>query len=465
MKREEMDFEKLLAVLAQPKEELPPLENAEMKRIEIPYITKEKKVEIRPVRLFLPKDADRPVPLVFVAHYEMGEDSLELRAYLEKGWAVSSVADFDNKYNGQLADDDLVFNNAAFYTLRHLPEIDPKRIGVVGGSAGGYMALMLNALQHGICCSIANCPVTNIYFNFYLYFNEANRLNQKAMQELVQAERVDYREDPVGYMRSLSKLPLPILGAVSGMFQPILDHFPDKHDLERWEAFSPTALAEWFCNPLMVNHFTSDALVPLDQVSRRYSYEKPGDSLPEDFKFRLPKDLPGKLGYSLEERLPAEETRVECIPALDSDEDGILPYDADKRFNINIFDEGPIEGYASHRIQPGTGRADDTPYLEEMFKRTSARTNVLTPEKLRMLLERYQGRSVQLPAHEGIDDHVYGSLAVYRKEVVELIGNWLTDNSDEALEAVFEETLAQEADPTSRIELQNTMTAVKRQIG
>src|SRR5690625_5271894 len=149
MKKRKMDFEKLLATLAQPKEAPAPLEDVGKRQIVIPYISKKKKVEMRPIRLFLPSKASTPMPLVYVAHYEMGEDATELRAYLEKGWAVCSVTAFDNKYNGQLTDDDLVFNNAALYTLRNLPEIDRMRIAVVGGSAGGYMSLMLNALQLG----------------------------------------------------------------------------------------------------------------------------------------------------------------------------------------------------------------------------------------------------------------------------------------------------------------------------
>ncbi|SDD54027.1 Acetyl xylan esterase (AXE1) [Paenibacillus sp. CF095] len=451
---------KVLAMLAQPKEAPPPLENVEKKRLEIPYITKEKKVERRPVRLIMPKGATCPMPLIFVPHYEMGEDAMELRAYLQKGWAVASAVEFDNKYNAQLTDDDLVFNNAALYTLRNLPEIDRKRIAVVGGSAGGYMSLMLNALQLGICCSIANCPITNVYFNFYRYFVEANQLNQKAIEEMSKANgQVEDKKDrqPLDVMKSVMGLPLPFLAGLSRLFLPILQNFPNSNDMTRWEAFSPVALAETFCNPIVISHFTSDVLVPVDQVSKRFTYAEPGDSLPVNFSSRLPEDIIGKLGCSLEERLPEGETRIECIPALEANEDGILPYAADKRFNLNIYDEGPVEGYGSHRIQPGTGRIDDTPYLEEMLSITAAKTNVLTVEKLRLLLERYQGKSVQLPTHEGVDDEVYGSLNIYRKEVFEELSEWKKDNGADAWRAVGKELLNTQVDATYQEELQNLM--------
>jgi len=457
-----MDIEKILAMLAQPKEAPAPLENVERRRIEIPYITKENKVEQRPVRLFLPEGAAGPMPLIYVPHYEMGEDAGELREYLKKGWVVASVAEFENKYNGQLTDDDLVFNNAALYTLRALPEIDKARIAVVGGSAGGYMTLMLNALQLGVCCSIANSPIANVYFNFYRYFQEAGQLNLQALEKLSgeQGDTDDTEKkekQPIDVMKSLMGVPIPFLAGVSGLFMPILQNFPDLEDVERWEAFSPVALAELFCSPVMINHFTSDVLVPVDQISKRFTYDKPGDSLPDDFNARLPENCAGKLGYSLEERLPREETRVACIPVVDADEDSILPFAADKRFNLNIYDEGPVEGYGSHRVQMGTGRNDDTPYLEEMLSRTAAETNVLTPEKLRSFLERYQGKSVQLPAHVGIDDGVYGSLEIYRKEICEELADWKQDNGSKALEEVFNSVLRAEEDAVCRKELLNTM--------
>ncbi len=53
---------------------------------------------------------------------------------------------FKGEYNGVLETDDLVFNNAALYTLRNLDGIDKQRIAIVGGSAGGYTTLMLNGL-------------------------------------------------------------------------------------------------------------------------------------------------------------------------------------------------------------------------------------------------------------------------------------------------------------------------------
>lgn len=441
MANEKMDFSKVLAVLSQPRQVPPPLENVERRRLEIPYITKDGTVDTRIARLILPSRASAPCPLIFVPHYEMGEDAAELRAYLNEGWAVACPAEVPQSANGGLTDDDLVFNNAALFTVRRLQEIDGNRVALVGGSAGGYMTLMLNALQLGICGAVANSPITNVYFNFYQYFPYANSLNLAALAKLktgTEQTPSDAKPDPLALMKALSSLPIPFLAAVGGSFQPIMANFPDPEDSSRWEAFSPVALAEWFSNPIMINHSTSDVLVPIDQITRKFTYEKPGDSLPESFSLRMPENYPGKLRYSMEERLPAEETDVVRLVIDDPNEDGTLPFDTAKRFQINIYDNGPAEGYGSHSSSVGTGRWDDVPYLRSLFALRAVETNILTPEKLRALLDRYAGKSVQLPAHEGVDDSVYGSLEVYRQEVREELNRWTADNGTAALNALVQ---------------------------
>jgi hypothetical protein len=78
------------------------------------------------MKVVYPKGVAKPYPLVYVPHYEIAEDSAELRAYLKEGWATASTAAFTNDYNKVLTDDDLVFNNAAMYTLRNLKNRQPE---------------------------------------------------------------------------------------------------------------------------------------------------------------------------------------------------------------------------------------------------------------------------------------------------------------------------------------------------
>lgn len=77
------DFSKIFTM--QSGENLPPLENVEQRTIDVKFINKDGIVETRPIRLYLPEQARQPTPLVYVPHYEMAEDSTELRRYLAKG--------------------------------------------------------------------------------------------------------------------------------------------------------------------------------------------------------------------------------------------------------------------------------------------------------------------------------------------------------------------------------------------
>jgi len=460
----ELDIDKIFAQQAQSQEELPPLESIEQRTIDIKYISKDNIVDTRQIRLYIPEDAEQPMPVIYIPHYEMTEDAVELRKYLAEGWMVASPRNFDNKYNGQLTDDDLVFNNAALYTLRHMEEVDHQRIALVGGSAGGYTTLMLNALQMGINASIANSPIANVYFNFYQYFQEGNQINDnmgwvmlKGFFKMITAGEHGEKE----MLKAMMDLPIPFLGMVSGMFEPILDNFPDKEDVTRWEAFSPVALANHFSSPMVINHVTSDVLVPVDQISRRFTYEENGSSMPDGFSTRLDSSNPGVLGHSLEEELPSELTRTEHIMITDPDQDSTLPYDSKKPFNLNIYDDGTAESYGSHRATSGTGVIDDIPYLRDMFSLSLAETEMLLPEKLLLLLERYQGKSIQLPAHEGIDDTVYGSLVIYQQEIVEELSQWTKNHSMDELNHSIKELIANMDDEVVQNRYTDTWEEIK----
>ena len=143
-KNKDMDFEKILSQQSAVAKDLPPLENIEKTLVDVTFIDKHDSVVTRQMKLYYPRQASQPLPTIWIPHYEISEDSKELRNYLEHGWLVASVNDFQGQYNAQSTDDDLVFNNAALYTLRRLPKVDTQRIALVGGSAGGYTTLMLN---------------------------------------------------------------------------------------------------------------------------------------------------------------------------------------------------------------------------------------------------------------------------------------------------------------------------------
>ena len=382
--------------------------------IDIPYITNDGVVETRQITLYRPADAEGDLPLVYVPHYAIEENSADFQQYMSHGWAAASPV-FREEYNGQLTGNDLVFNNAALYTLRNTDGIDRQRIAVVGGSAGGYMALMLSELQMGTCATIANSPIANIYYSLYIHFPACDEVNRNA---------------------GAFDIPIPIQMLVSKSFRVNLENFPDVSDAERWAALSPIGMARCVSNPVVVNHYTGDILVPVDQITKRYTYAESDGSLPDGFPVRMGDDYPGILSLSLEEEADPNELSIQRYVLENQYIDMDMPY-GEGLLTINIFDDGPMSGKGSHTAPGTSGSMDTIKYLEDMFSRTLAQTEKAAPEKLLLLLERYLGNSAQLPAHEGADDTVYGSLAIYRQEVAEELAQYLRNHSAEELDAAI----------------------------
>lgn len=433
MSNSKIDLTKLMATLAQANSAIELNRSVERRDLTISYISKDGTPTTRLLRVYLPESASQPIPLIFTAHYEMTESSAELALYCAKGWAVSTPLDFQNAYNGQLTDDDLVFNSAALTAVRRLPEIDRNRIAIIGGSAGGYMTLMLSALHLGPCCAVSFSGVTNIAFNFTAYFEHAQGFNREALSQMNEADRADI-------MRRIEVMPIPVLGAVGDLFTPIRQNFPDLSDVKRLAAFSPANLTDCFSHPILLTHFTSDVLVPIDQLTRSFTYQTPGESLPAGFRLRLTDfDLPERLSHSLVESLPADDVQENLVPAPEGNSDVIPVFNSGKRFNITVFDEGPVEAVAGHQKNFGLGKQDASQYIEAQFAGSSRQTNWLTPAKLIAMAERYHGSSIQLPAYPGDDRDLYGTVATHRRFVQEELTDFSQDFGREALTAVSQQ--------------------------
>lgn len=87
----------------------------------------------------------------------------------------------------------------------------------------------------------------------------------------------------------------------------------------------------------------------------------------------------------------------------------------------------------------------------------------MTNEKALLLLERYQGNSPQLPAHKGIDDTVYGSLAIYQKEIVEELQTFVRVKSNGMLEQIMKNAI-ENAPTEQQKKLKQTWETIKNQL-
>ncbi|WP_054957905.1 alpha/beta hydrolase family protein [Paenibacillus dakarensis] len=404
--------------------------------IDVKYIKADGEVDTRQIVLYKPANAQGDIPVIFVPHYAVNENTADFVAYIKNGWAASSPYNVKNEYNGTLATDDLVFNNAALYTLRNMNGIDKQRIAMVGGSAGGYMTLMLSQLHMGTVASIANSPIANIYFNAHVYFPKSDEVNRNT---------------------GLFDFIMPVQGMISKSFQPINDILTNEND-PLWEALSPVSMAKAFSSPIVINHNTADILVPIDQITKKYTYEDNDGTLPEGFNASLDDNYPGILSSSLEELANQNEVSISKYVFENNVVEGEMPY-SEKLLTINVIDDGPISAKGSHVAPNTTGGYDSMPYLQDMMDKTLRNTEKLVPEKLLLLLDRYLGNSKQLPAHEGINDNVYGSLAIYQKEVADELSTWVENHSLEEMDSAMQEALSNSANKEQYTEVWNEIKA------
>ncbi|OUP83997.1 hypothetical protein B5F07_09090 [Lachnoclostridium sp. An169] len=402
---------RIYAILSKNKD-TPFPENVREEHLDIPFLDHTGVRREAGCRLYLPA-SEHPLPLVYFSYYKITKDSAELARYLNEGWAVASP--FEEKdHNTELTRDALAANSALLYALRRRPEIDADRIAITGGSAGGYMAMMLSALHLFPCCTVANGAPANAYFNFRHYAPYVSSFNAPAAAALKEEGRADL-------MSLLTRLPIPF-GIVFNTF-----HTPENDarfdDLRTAAAVTPSLLADCFSNPLMEVHNTSDILVPVDQITRSFTYKHVSSDLPGDYRIHL-SDYPLPEGFdrSFAEQLPEGSYSERLLPLIPEGSVAELPFD-DKTFQINIFDEGEPQSHGSHGSDIPKGHTSDLAYIRHHFALGNA-DNFLTDGKLRLLLERYAGNSIQLPAHgsdgsAGQDTAVYGSAALYREETAE----------------------------------------------
>lgn len=400
----------------------------------ISYITNEGTIDERQIIVLKPAGAAGNLPLIYIPHYEIDENTADFHQYMNHGWAVASPV-FSNKYNSEVTGNDLVFNNAALYQIRHMDGIDKERISVVGGSACGYMSLMLNMLQMGTCASIANSPIANVYYNLYVYFQACDELN---------------KDSP------FSSITMPIQMLISKSFRPNLNNFPDVQDADRWAALSPVGLAKCISNPVAVNHYTGDILVPVDQITKKYTYSERNKAFPEDFPIMMGSDYPGILSHSLEEEADPDEICVQYYKLENQNVDMEMTA-SDKLLTIHIFDDGPMNPKGTHTAPGTTGNLDTVKFLEEMFEKTLKNTEKAESAKLILMLERYAGESVQLPPHEGIDDTAYGSLVVYRQEIIEELKTYVANHSFKELDDQMETAIINSKNPDKFSQIWNVV--------
>lgn len=371
---------------------------------EIKYIRNDGSIASKKLALYRPihvLDTEK-MPLIFIAFYRLEDVRVYVNLALKAGFAIASIDDeLTQQYFNELPTDTLVFNNAALYYLKNLKGIDNQRIVVMGNSCGGYTALMLNALHLGIMYTVAISPITDLRFNIE-YFDRCMTVFD------------------------IKKL-MPNCYDVCNKLIDINKLFDSYYDL-RWYLLSPIYLANCFSSHTIVVHGTGDMLVPVGQVSKKYEKKNFDNSMPITFN---PFYIYGAL----------DEIILSYDRITDYYEDVVpLKYD-DVMLHICIYEDGLIKKENSHNSPENINVIDYEKFFDSIKKVNPKDCIILTEEKAFLLIKKYIGDCEQIKAHTGIDDSIYGSLAIYQNEVVDELQIYIDDNSFDRLDNIMRKAI------------------------
>ena len=314
-----------------------------------PYLGSDgKRHEGERMRLYLPK-SERP-PLIVSVHYEMNledeETNIGIKTYIEKGWAVLTPVELSSNGLWNVFSDNLEFSVASTHAAFGMEWIDPQRVFVVGGSAGGYQALMVTACTPGIVASVIWSPITNP-----IYLREYFRKNQK----------VENPEEVSGWWED---------------FEPSCQWLAARGlDSAENQGISPAFIVDRITCPILLTHSTADLIVPYCQVAQEPDASAVGAFSPEYI-------------HTLEEvlaELPSMQRRFfDGVPTQDlvrftmrptehaKNKEGAIvldvPFSKEKQYSFVTFDEGPINAESkSHFLN--AFRYDCTRFLEYHLQR------------------------------------------------------------------------------------------------
>lgn len=348
--------------------------------LELKYPGLDGKDALGQARLFLPPgvrtDPKRRVPLVHIAGYEANEGAAA--GLLAQGYAVSTPHGHPLNPLGR----GVHLDQAILHAVRALPCIDPLRVGIQGGSAGGWMTLMLTADAFPLMWSMPDVPP--IHFGYNAAYIGENQKHTTAAPGSTQ-------------------LRLPVLAAVGGIVEQAHALYGVAHDSGAYLAVSPLAHLDAVTAPTLAVFSTADMLVPIDQVSPKLVQPWDAKLFPSGFSMALTERFPG-LGAkrTLLEALPAQRYQLFQLPSGDNPTRlgvGVpqgpvmprsLPFSRERVWSIVVVDEGPPEPTVGHFKYHWA--LDHEPFRKWAESR-GVTADQLTAPKLRRLMKRYRGEA------------------------------------------------------------------------
>jgi len=338
-------------------------------------------------RLYLPQstqDSTVRFPLYFSAGYEL--DDLTALAHLERGAIVVSPCSLPVNPLVRTVSPDI----ALLHCVRSLRQVDDARVVIGGGSAGGYMALMLAAETFPLTGAAPDLPPFNFNYNAAVYLKQRRPIL-----------------DPKPATRKV-----PALATILPIISQTAEVLGADTDGPQWTRHSPAAHVGTITCPVSVVWSTADVLVPIQQVGAKWVRPWNAEQFPEGLTFD-PAALCGLQGQAqvidiLPERdyeifeiaLPAGVVK-RSEPPKGAPVVIELPQSATKQWSISIVDEGAPEPNHDHLKYQWTWKRD-------AFFATAAKGQIavgqLTQAKFNQLMARYAGREWVSAELKHLDD-------------------------------------------------------------
>jgi hypothetical protein len=319
-------------------------------------------------------DGSARFPLCFNAGYELPDGAES--AYVKQGWLVVSPRELPTNPLIRNVNPDI----ALLHATRALPFVDDSRVIITGGSAGGWMTLMLAAETFPLAGAAPDVPPVNWGYNGAYFFKQHDK----------------------GAPKTGAASGLPAFFAVGTMLGACRTVYGTNFDDENWFAHSPIAHISTITCPVSVYWTTADILVPMNQIGARWAQPFDQSKFPEGFTMdpaELMSSREGRLtlvdviaegDYEVFKMTVPESTARHNAPASPGKVmTRELPVSDDKPWSIVILDEGPPEPNLDHR------KFDLLFTRTEFLKRASTGKlagRQLTPPKLKRLMDRYSGK-------------------------------------------------------------------------
>jgi hypothetical protein len=350
--------------------------------VEIRYPDLRRQDQTGMARIFLPPvlraNPGATAPLIHNAGYELDEASGQ--ALASRGYVVTTSHAHPLNPLGRCVH----LDQAILHAARALSFVDARRVSIQGGSAGGWMTLMLAADAFPLVWVAPDVPPIHWGYNA-AYIADSQRL--------------------AGPAPGSDKPRMPVVQIVGPIADQSRDLYGVPFESPAYLAVSPIGRLAAITAPTQVTFSTADMLVPIAQVGKELIRAHDPKLLPEGFTIAMSDRFPAPNGRrTLLEALPRRDRELTIVPSpaapvrlmLDGSTQGqphkaALQFSKSKVWSIVILDEGPVEPEVGHFKYAW---ALDREPFKRWAEAQGAHAAQLTKRKLEGLMRRVIGETM-----------------------------------------------------------------------